>query len=81
MRYLSRPKRRDEITIVGNLQFDDLGRIVQNLGQKWRKQLKLKKTSQFLERFSIYACPAGPKFSGICGCSTSLISPLACSYR
>jgi hypothetical protein len=51
MRFLSRPKRRDGKTKVGNLRFDDLGRIVQNLGQKWRKQLKLKKPLNFLRGF------------------------------
>ncbi len=42
--------------------------------------LKIKKLLNFLRSLKNnfilnYACPAGPKFNGIAGCSTSFISP------
>ena len=41
----------------------------------------IKKPPDHSGGFMVYACPAGPKFKGIGGCSVSLISPLAISNR
>lgn len=39
------------------------------------KNKKRQKKGSEMEPFIVYACPGGPKFSGMGGCSVSLISP------